>query len=325
MPISIPKCKQGQDMISETFLEALPEPLQIQAHALPDLEERVELFVQQGQTAWPDLHLSSTDFLGYVADLFRQSPPKQGLANWFIRLQAADLFLACGCAQGLAEALAAFEQQYATFLQHVVRSYNSPQHPEEDLLQILREKLFVETPSRPPKIRSYSGQGPLRSWLRITAVRTFLDCVRTGAQHKREHTDRDQEFLNAPDTQGDLEMEFLKHEYRAQFKEAFPEALEALDSSERNLLRQHFLSGLNIDQIGALYHIHRATAARRLAKAREALLRETRNALMKRLRISSTEFDSLMWLIQSRLEVSLHRLLQSSRISQQKPSPQDPT
>jgi len=55
--------------------------------------------------------------------------------------------------------------------------------------------------------------------------------------------------------------------------------------------------------------VHRATVARWIAKARETLLTETRTLLMKRLRVDQNEFESIMRLIQSRFDVSIHHFL----------------
>jgi RNA polymerase sigma-70 factor (ECF subfamily) len=77
------------------------------------------------------------------------------------------------------------------------------------------------------------------------------------------------------------------------------------------LLRQSVVHGLNIDQIAAVFGVHRATAARRVERAREALLAATRKSLMSRLSIDRTEFESVMALIKSRLDVSIHRVLGS--------------
>ena len=77
------------------------------------------------------------------------------------------------------------------------------------------------------------------------------------------------------------------------------------------MLRAHFVHGLNIDEIAAAHGVHRATAARRLAKAREDLLRDTRRILLARLSLSRDELASVMRLIESKLHVSVERLLQT--------------
>ncbi len=296
----------------EHFLQPLSEPRRQQALLLTTLEQHLHRVVWEARQAWPQLSLSPELFVSSLGNLWEQVAATQPLEPWLESIQAPDLYLACACANNDRDALQTFEERYRGLLYQTVRRYASSQHPEEDLLQVLREKLFVETERRSSKIRSYAGMGPLHSWLRVTALRTFLDCVRTGAQQKREQGDHNDLLLNVPDEQLDIEMDFLKREYRILFKDAFAEALQHLDSSERNLLRLHFVSGLNIDQIGVIYHIHRATAARRLARARQSLFRETRERMMQRLKLSEHEFESLMGMIQSRLEVSLHRLLQSS-------------
>ena len=74
-----------------------------------------------------------------------------------------------------------------------------------------------------------------------------------------------------PDTAADPELLHLKQHYREAFRAAFASAMTSLSSEERVLLRQHFIDGLNIDEIAALHHIHRATAARWLAQARETI------------------------------------------------------
>ena len=72
---------------------------------------------------------------------------------------------------------------------------------------------------------------------------------------------------------------------------------------------QHPVQEPAIDQIGGLYHLHRASAARRIAKAREALLVGTRAALARRLGVPAERLGSVLELVASRLEASVERLL----------------
>lgn len=58
-----------------------------------------------------------------------------------------------------------------------------------------------------------------------------------------------------------------------------------------------------------LYGVHRATAARWLADARAALGDAIRGELAGRLRIAASEVDSIVRLVQSRVDMSLDRLL----------------
>jgi RNA polymerase sigma-70 factor (ECF subfamily) len=89
--------------------------------------------------------------------------------------------------------------------------------------------------------------------------------------------------------------------------------LGRLSDRQRTILRQQLLDGLSIDEIGALYRIHRATAARWLEQARQQVLENTRALLLERLQVRPQELDSIIRLIRSRLEVSLRQLVARRR------------
>jgi RNA polymerase sigma-70 factor (ECF subfamily) len=76
-------------------------------------------------------------------------------------------------------------------------------------------------------------------------------------------------------------------------------------------LRQHFVSGLTIDQLASALGIHRATAARRIAKAREQLAASARDELAHRLALDPQELADVFGLVVSRLDVSISKLLAS--------------
>ena len=60
-----------------------------------------------------------------------------------------------------------------------------------------------------------------------------------------------------------------------------------------------------MDQIGLLYRVHRVTASRWLAGARKAVLSHTRRLLTDQLDISAEEFESIVRLVQSQLDLSI--------------------
>ena len=95
----------------------------------------------------------------------------------------------------------------------------------------------------------------------------------------------------------------------ARGREGLDLSLESLTARERTLLKQQIVDGLTIDDLALLYRVHRATCARWLQSAREQLLSRTRRAFMSRARINSEECESIMRLVRSQLDVSLHRQL----------------
>ena len=172
----------------------------------------------------------------------------------------------------------------------------------EELKQILREQLFV---AAPPKgallIDNYSGRGQLGRWLRVIAVRTAGKLLDQG---KKEVPLSDSVLSGLSPPVEDPELEFLKRTYRKEFSQAFEQAACELSVRQRNLLGHHYLDRLSIDEIGSIYAVHRATAARWLVKARETLLAGTRKDLMRRIQVDRAEYESIMRLIESQLPMA---------------------
>ena len=178
-----------------------------------------------------------------------------------------------------------------------------------ELKQQLRHRLLLSDGDKPPRIAQYSGRGALRSWLRVAAIRCALNHLKRYGRHEVQLEEEVLERRVMPD---DPELRQLKARYRAQFKDAFEGALCSLDSKERNLLAYHYLEHLNIDEMGAIYSVHRATVARWLARIRQRLERRTRRNLMERLSVGGEELESIMRLIQSQLDASIERFLLAS-------------
>src|SRR5262249_53613663 len=137
-----------------------------------------------------------------------------------------------------------------------------------------RIRCRVLVPDRgPPRILDFSGRGALRAWIRVMAVR---EALRIARQARREGwLDDDSEKLHAFVAPGHHDGE-AKDQFRCAFAQAFDRALRGLPVRDQNLLRQYVLDGLTIDQLGALYRVHRATAARMLERARQEVLSATR-------------------------------------------------
>ena len=97
------------------------------------------------------------------------------------------------------------------------------------------------------------------------------------------------------------ELQHMKELYRAEFKKAFAEGLAELPLEARTYLRQYYLDGLGLVQLAKLYGSSAPTVCRRLQSARGELLTATRTRLAERLKVSETELESIMRLIESRL------------------------
>jgi len=66
---------------------------------------------------------------------------------------------------------------------------------------------------------------------------------------------------------------------------------------------------MSIDAIGAAFGVHRATAARWLTRARGALVSATHKRLAARLELPVEQIESVIRLVQSKLDASMIRYL----------------
>jgi RNA polymerase sigma-70 factor (ECF subfamily) len=255
------------------------------------------------RAAWPDVELDDETFAAYLRTHPGGAIEPHGLGSD----QAAELYLACACAAGEPRALAHFDRHYLGVVRAAVAHMKLPGSIEDDVRQAVRTKLLI-VDGAPPRLLAYAGRGRLRGLVQVLAVRTAISALRAG---KREVPLGD-DLERLPGAGTDPELDFMKAGYREIFKQAFEAAVRDLDSRQRNLLRLHLLGGVTLEQLAAMYTVHRATIVRWLARARGQLLAGTRTAMQARLQVDRAELDSLMGMIQSRLDASVHRLFATS-------------
>ena len=74
----------------------------------------------------------------------------------------------------MAAAIAEVERTHRLAIDGLCGRFASARYSAAALARVLRARLF----GTPPKIADYAGQDPLESWLRVTAVRIFLELRR---------------------------------------------------------------------------------------------------------------------------------------------------
>jgi RNA polymerase sigma-70 factor (ECF subfamily) len=139
--------------------------------------------------------------------------------------------------------------------------------------------------------------------VRVIALRAAIDLVR-----RDDAVEEPGETPDRPVT-GDPEIDYVKQRYRKAFNEALRDAVAALPPEPRELLRVHFIEGRTLDQLATDAGASRATIARRLVAAREAVADEARRLLRARLNIGEAELASLAGVMRSQLHLSLPALL----------------
>jgi RNA polymerase sigma-70 factor (ECF subfamily) len=249
-----------------------------------------------GLRAWPSIQLERGVFEAYVAERLGDVPLDDG--------QAESLYLACACARGDAEAVAQLDRRYLRDAPYL-RRFGDHRGFVDDVLQDLRERLFVEK-----RIADYSGRGSLEGWLRVAAVRLAIDRTRKAQVLPEVELDHEP-LVDAPDP----ELALLKSQHADEFASALAEVLRSLDADDRTMLRFYLTDKLTLAEIGALFRVNRTTIVRRLVECRRRILEDTRGRLIDGLKLSSEEADSLMRRLQSQLDVSIHRMLESPKLT----------
>ncbi|MBL8910180.1 MAG: hypothetical protein JNM17_05675 [Archangium sp.] len=267
----------------------------------PDAEKILVELHQQGVEAWPAIDVSLERFSKHVEAV---SPPTLDL-DALAKLSGEGLTLSAACLDQQPAAMSIFESVYLAPLSRVLAKLDGGSEVANDVLQRLRAQFFAPSPTGRSSFFAYSGAGAFAVWLKVIAVREAQK-MRRGAV--ATNTVSDDSLSVMPTPEADPELRFMKLQHRAHFKVCFQEALSALGKRERSVLRMSLVEGLSIDDIGKVYDVHRATAARWLTSAREQLVRDCRVKLAERLGVSETELDELMGSVQSNLSISLGQL-----------------
>jgi RNA polymerase sigma-70 factor (ECF subfamily) len=230
------------------------------------------------QRAWPGVALTQ----GAFDDHLRR-------VGWIDALPqyVSELYLCCACLQLDAQAWRHFEARYVSFIAHGVRKVCCDPHEVEEAVQVVRDKLGM---GPRPKLASYTGRGPLGAWLQVVAVRTMLDRVRkTQAAAKIAAPLSD----STPSLESSIEGKLDRARFAGALGTSLKDALRSLSARERGVLRLHYVDGCNIDAIGGIYGVHRATVARWLANMRERLRGQIRASLSPRIALTDSELGDV--------------------------------
>jgi RNA polymerase sigma-70 factor (ECF subfamily) len=251
-----------------------------------------------GTARWPELGLTYEAFAHHVLGLRAGgAAPTEGDLDQ----NAPDLFLAAACLQGIPRALSAFEREVMSQVPMMVAVIDPSYDFGADVTQALRERLLC-----PPleRLRHYSGAGALSGWIRVVARRLAVDLKRReGASLRRLAQLPEAVSARQP------EWELVRQRYQEPLEEALRAAIDGLSARDRMVLRLYLLRGENIDAIGRIYSVHRATAARWIVAAQQAIVAQVVVLLEKKLALPASEFQTLVQDLWSQIQITLSSLL----------------
>ena len=263
--------------------------------------ELAEGALARGRAAWPALALRARGRELFLSHVRAAEAPTA--------LLVADLYLACACAEGAAEALRVFEELHRPVILQQARTIRRDDTFADEAVQRVLERLFVDHGADHgaprPKIESYSGRGSLRAWVALVAKRVCLDLVRQRDDAATLEGISEQLLAGAPA----VERELFRRRYQAAFASALRAAFAELETRERALLRLAAIEGLAHARIAELFGVTQPTVTRWLADTRGRLADRTRALFVGAVGVAPRDVGDLVDSLISRVDVSLASLL----------------
>jgi RNA polymerase sigma-70 factor (ECF subfamily) len=262
------------------------------------IQRELPRLLASARARWPDVPLDPRQLVEHLAERLGEAGTEETLA----KLRTDELYLARACLDGNPQAIALLREHCAVSLDAgLARLRLSPEAAGESK-QALWELLLTSREGRQPALAGYGGQGRLAGWVAVVGVRTAMKQLSRSQREVPVSGDL-LDDLFAGNT--DPEIEYLKISYGEQFKEAFRQAFRLLTPRQRNLLRQHFVDGVAIHKLAAVYKVHRTTVWRWICVARDAIAANTRVLLMQQVGVNESECESILRLIESRMDLTV--------------------
>jgi len=262
----------------------------------PAAEGSFASIVERGRREHADLDLDPAAFARFLSNA-----GQPGAAEGVDGVLAEDLFLACACAVGAPGAAARFEALHGRTIERSVARVLLDRQVRDDAAQRTRHLLLV---GDAPKIATYRGRAPLGRWVSVVALRV---AVSTGRAESAERRLRDK-MIAVTISGDDPESEAMVGESREKVEHAITEALGQLDHRDRLILRLHFVGGMSVRTLAGMLHLDHSTVVRRIRRVCEGLLNVIASSLQQA-GIATSSLRSLVGLLESRLHISVSRLL----------------
>jgi RNA polymerase sigma-70 factor, ECF subfamily len=247
-------------------------------------------------------HPGVVDDAASFADRLRVALTGEPFERWperLARMPVEDLWLAAAAERGDRQALERVNAAVTDIAGVVARRFALD--PSE-LAQLVRVRVLSPIDGSRPKIQQYLGKGTLSAWLRVVTARIALNQRGRTPPH---------EGIGERVATTDPEAIVLRRQLQDVFASALQAAFAALPAEERRLLREYFVEGATVVELGTRHGVHTATAARRINHAKHRLLETFRGHAATRLSGSSLDVGAMLEVLRSQLSLPDGRLLVS--------------
>lgn len=255
----------------------------------PVLSPTLIAHLAAARAAWPTLAWTDDAYLAWL-----RASGGDELEAKLARLDAREVVLCWAAGHGDPEAHRLFDAHFIVLVAPALRRFAESSAFVDEVAQRVRVKLLLpKAGEAAAPIAASALGGSLAGLVRVAAVRAALN-LRRGEKPAAPVED-----LEAIAGERDPELRALKVKYAGEFERAFVAAVAELPVRDRQLLRLSLSVKASIDEIARIFQTHRATAARWLNAARDALAANTRRHLAERLGLGDTELTSLLRLVRT--------------------------
>ena len=202
----------------------------------------------------------------------------QKLEIYLRGLHLEDLALALSCSEGIEAAWEHFFSLYRPYLRAAAAAVLRKSSDSSEACE-LADSLFsdlygLETGKGSDRslFRYFHGRSSLKTWLRAVLSQRHIDAIRAGRRFTELPEEESGEApvrvpLGPPAAGTDPHLE----RYVACFVRALQSALDALEPSEKDLLRLYYAEEKTLSEIATLFGEHESSASRHLERVRREL------------------------------------------------------
>ncbi|HEY5961693.1 MAG TPA: sigma-70 family RNA polymerase sigma factor [Polyangiaceae bacterium] len=249
---------------------------------------------ERGRAAWPTVDVDREEFERYQ-DATRQRCGEEALGE-----HVTDLFLTCGCQKGCPAAIRSLVEHFIDPLLTTLRVTDQ----RDELRQAVLGRLLLTSLQGQVRIGEYSGRASLRTWLRVVIKRCSLNLKRSQRPDQKDGSD-DQLELQLVATGNNPEMDYLRTRYAFEFKRSFRAAVKELGARDTLVLKMVVCEGARMHEVADCFGVNRVTVTRWMSDIRQQLLAATQGNLQRELRVNRSEFESIVRLVASSLDLTL--------------------
>lgn len=225
-------------------------------------------------------------------------------ARW--RERAGELIVAHAAACADAAAIAALEAEVFPAARAAIQRYTRDAVHTDEVMQQLRIHLLVAAPPAAPRLARFDGRAPLAAWVAMCAARLALHALRAERARRDVAVEWTDALLASP--AADPVVEELRARHAARVADALAAACLALSRRQRAIVRLLFVDGASVDEVAAMYQVHRVTVWRWVQDARATLAASARASLGE-LGPDARATDSFVAWVEDQVELSLDSVL----------------